>query len=475
MDRYQAFWPLPGSVDKFIDALLKVLTFIKQNSPSEERLTDWFVENFEKVSAGGATRGYIRNTLFHTGLVNHDKKAIFLSDTGEKYLASPDNVLLFRILDENIVGFRETLESISQKEMEMDELAKVLTRKLSMSWESVYGQPYWRVCWLRSMGFVAFEGGKFRLTQAGIKLLNSLPKASEVERPTAQIEEKKPPKTSEAKAVTYLDVQEIAKKLRSSQHLSQEPSKFEDAIAESFVFLGFSTRQLGMPGDTDVLATAYLGKESSYSIVVDGKTTQGERISERQISWDSLSDHKKNHHADFTVVVGVSFAGGDLLERADKHQVTLIETETLINLLEIHHKTPLDLEDLKELFVKKGVLRLEDCGGLWINIEEYEKKQQLIPGVSGSLRRLQQQKQRTDASFIYWELAKKFEYEDIKESLDLLEKMGFVSKTADGQWISLMPSRVAAKRLTLIVDSFLSEGETRRQEESASSRNTKNS
>ena len=377
--------------------------------------------------------------------MEHDKTGHYLTEAGERYLASPNNVLLFEIFDEHVVGFRETLEIISQREMDIEGLWRELSKKLGLKWESAYGQPYWRVSWLKSMGFVVDEDRVFRLTKEGQELIQSLRQVPEPE----PIKEEEP-----AAAPPHMDIQQLINNLKGTQHLSQEPSKFEEALAQAFDFLGFSTQQLGKPGDTDVIAVAHLGNES-YSVVIDGKTTQGDKIIERQISWQSLLDHKKKRGAHFIAVVGPSFAGGDLVDRALDCGVTLIDTETLIKVLEIHNRTPLNLNDLKELFQRKGILRLEDCSELITSKANYDRQQKLIPGVLESLHHLQQEGEPTHASDIRWTLGKEFAQEDILETLDLLEKWDFVKKVEGDQWVSLMSPKVAAQRFRAIAESFM--------------------
>ena len=56
MEKYQGFWPLPGGIEHFVDTLQKTLIFIKENRPSEEELSQWFVKNYPTVSGSGSTR-----------------------------------------------------------------------------------------------------------------------------------------------------------------------------------------------------------------------------------------------------------------------------------------------------------------------------------------------------------------------------------------------------------------------------------
>jgi hypothetical protein len=450
MDKYQAFWPLPGGVENYVSTLQKALAFIKENRPAEQKLAEWFMGSFQTVKSVKNAQSYIRTTLRHSGLVDYDKHGLFLTQAGENYLAAPDSFRLFSTLDENILGFSEVLRMIPEGEYDMEELGQRLPRELALPWEEAH-QTKWRVNWLRSMGFVILEEGKVKLTQTGVQLLKTLPKAPQVNREVSESVQI----TSRVKAAVYHNpkVLELIEKLLATQHLSDDSSQFEEAIAHAFALLGFSSEKLGQPGDTDVFVIAHLGDES-YKIVVDGKTTHGDKITERQISWPSLADHKKRRAADFIVVVAPSFPGGDVIERAHEYAVSLIETETLIKLLKIHDSTPLDLEAFRELFQRKGIVRLEDCSDLMTRQAESERQQRLIPGVLESLYRLQRRGEPTHASDVRWELSKQFDQEDILDVLNLLENWGFVKKTSEDHWITLMNPSVASQRLFRLSASF---------------------
>jgi type III secretion system FlhB-like substrate exporter len=145
----------------------------------------------------------------------------------------------------------------------------------------------------------------------------------------------------------------IIKHLNERQLKSDIPTDFEEAIKDAFNFLGFEGELIGGKGDTDVLLTANIGQKS-FKVNVDGKTSKSGKIIERQISWLSLRDHKKKNNANFVVVVGPSFSGGNLEGRANEYDVSLLKTEDLIRLIEAHSKFPFTLTELKDLFTEKG-------------------------------------------------------------------------------------------------------------------------
>lgn len=154
-------------------------------------------------------------------------------------------------------------------------------------------------------------------------------------------------------AIISLGPNSIIEQLRKTQFKSDSPTDFEEVIKDTFNFLGFEGELIGGKGDTDVLLTANIGQES-FKVNIDGKTSKSGKIIDRQIDWISLRDHKKKNKADFVVVVGPSFSGGNLEERANEYDISLIKTEDLIKLIEAHSKFPFTLIEIKDLFAGKG-------------------------------------------------------------------------------------------------------------------------
>ena len=152
---------------------------------------------------------------------------------------------------------------------------------------------------------------------------------------------------------THMEANLIIELLKEKQFKSDSPTDFEEAIKDSFNFLGFESELIGGSGDTDVLLIANIGKES-FKVTVDGKTSKSGKIMDSQIDWISLKDHKGKNKADFVVVVGPNFAGGNLEKRANEYDVSLLKTENLIELIKAHSKSPFTLKELKDLFSGKG-------------------------------------------------------------------------------------------------------------------------
>lgn len=152
-----------------------------------------------------------------------------------------------------------------------------------------------------------------------------------------------------------MTLEEIIQNLKDSQSKSDVPTEYENVLADAFKFLGFQAKTIGGKGDTDVLLTANIGKES-YKVDVDGKTSKNGKISDAQINWLSLKDHKEKNNSNFVVVAGPNFAGGNLEKRAKEYDVSLLTTDELIKILKAHSKYPFTLLELKDLFAEAGYL-----------------------------------------------------------------------------------------------------------------------
>jgi ubiquinone biosynthesis protein Coq4 len=152
-----------------------------------------------------------------------------------------------------------------------------------------------------------------------------------------------------------MTLEEIIQNLKNTQNKSDAPTEYEIVLTDAFRFLGFQAKTIGGKGDTDVLLTANIGKQS-YKVDVDGKTSKNEKISDAQINWLSLKDHKEKNNSNFVVVAGPGFAGGNLEKRAKEYDVSLLTTDELIKILEAHSKYPFTLLELKDLFAEAGYL-----------------------------------------------------------------------------------------------------------------------
>jgi len=112
----------------------------------------------------------------------------------------------------------------------------------------------------------------------------------------------------------------------------------------------------------------------------------------------------------------------------------------------------LNLEDLRRVFETKGPFKLEDSPELLAVIDQYDRRQKIVPQVLQGLYELQREGERTSAADIRWKLKKDFDQDEIEQALDLLEGWSFVKKLQTGEWTSLMSPKVVASRLKATAD-----------------------
>ena len=141
--------------------------------------------------------------------------------------------------------------------------------------------------------------------------------------------------------------------LQSAQRQSNAPQKFEEALAEAFAALGFEARHIGGSGETDIFISARLG-QSSYSAVLDAKSTQSGKVPDAQINWPVIDSHRQGRGATYAAVIGEDFSGGQLQKFADQYKVTLLTTAMLCEALKLHASTPFTLIELRDLFAVHG-------------------------------------------------------------------------------------------------------------------------
>lgn len=149
---------------------------------------------------------------------------------------------------------------------------------------------------------------------------------------------------------------ELLNEIRISSRESSNPNRFEESLASAFKVLGFKSEWLGGAGKTDILIQAPTSPKFAYTVAIDAKTTYSGGVTEGQINFDTIVEHRKKHKADFSLVVGREFQGERLIERAIKHNVALLDVEKLESLIKMHVEVPLKSDSYKKVFSQKGII-----------------------------------------------------------------------------------------------------------------------
>lgn len=210
-----------------------------------------------------------------------------------------------------------------------------------------------RIHFLQLAGLLKdYKANEFAITPAGETLLEhvSIQNSHEIER--AQ-DNNSPLATFNSRS------DELLSELHLSSKDSSDPSRFERACADAFRKLGFKAEWLGGSGKTDVLVSTYAAAKYAYRVTIDAKSTSNGLVNESQLNFDTLVDHRKLHDAQFTVVVGCGFQGDRIVARAKKHQIVLLDVDSLCELIKLHEHTPLSSQDYKALFEEYGLADLK--------------------------------------------------------------------------------------------------------------------
>jgi hypothetical protein len=188
-------------------------------------------------------------------------------------------------------------------------------------------------------------------------------------------------------------VDSLVDTIKASAIDSGHADRFEHAVRDAFAFLGFEAEWLGGSGKTDVLLDALLGKNDTYRVIVDCKTSASGSVSDQQVDWVTLTEHKAKHDAQYILVVAPRPSGSRLFERAKQYKVTVMSAEQLGGLCRQHAKTPLGLDDYRSLFMEAGIL---DTRSLDERAEEVGRLLSLAGAVCDAIRHRSESDGRRD-------------------------------------------------------------------------------
>ncbi|MEV5907394.1 ATP-binding protein [Streptomyces chartreusis] len=185
---------------------------------------------------------------------------------------------------------------------------------------------------------------------------------------------------------------DAAEVLRHLSVADQDKDALERAVGQAFLVLGFQyERRGGNKGGADGILDARLGrgenKLEDFRIVYDAKTTAGSSIPVDKVHFDALWDFMHEEAADFGFFIGKKFDGQDkddssvnrrtALGRVDR-PMTVMLTEHLRRLVELHYQFGVTLNQIRELFT--SALTVKEVGHWLDNLEaEFRGSQPPVP------------------------------------------------------------------------------------------------
>lgn len=361
-DRGKDVYPMPGGYDEQVESLLSLIQLVTKLRPT----MDEFAESI-RAEFGSSTSNSRHIALFmrRVGFINEVAGLLEPSPIGEALINERDDALILAHLHQRCRFVGEMLEVLSEP-CTTTEVLEVANDKYGMGW-TTKAQIQRRRGWLQSVGALRSDDtGRLSITEAGRAVLGRLqlhePSRAELlvtEFPSSSASfrsESSSPLTTPRRR----DTEALVKELTASAVDSSYPDRFERAVAQAFTFLGFRAVQLGGSGKTDVIADADLGRDHSYRVIIDGKTTARDAVSDHQIDWVTLNEHRDQHKADYVVVAGPAFGGTRVTARAATHHVVLMTASDIAELVLQHADIPLDLDTYRTLFTSEpGEVDLE--------------------------------------------------------------------------------------------------------------------
>lgn len=231
------------------------------------------------------------------------------------------------------------------------------------------------------------------------------------------------------------------------------PSGLEEALARVMTVLGFEVTPIGGNGEPDGRAVACLGfseegKNRSYSLTYDAKSTTKSKIAAATAHLSGLRRHREKYSADFSLEVAIDYQGADdemsaISIEAKNEKVTMMTAKDLIKLLLLITPKQIGLDKLRELF--ETCYAPQDVHAWVENIEKIEVEKPPYYELIDIVYELQKtDSEAPDLSIVRYKLKEKMKKDyskiQVKEWIDLLSNLIPGSVTIDGDYVGVQAS-----------------------------------
>lgn len=352
-DKYASDLPLPGGVEQYYDTLIALLRRVAEKPVTHDELVQVLIDVCPNASQSTAIAQYI-SLITRMGLWSSNNDRFRLTAEGTSLLekADTDNLAakeaVFEIKLRDVAGYDTLLKLLNQGSSGFDQLNTQLMAAIGANWKS-RNQTNFRLSWLRSLGLVAKAGQQFSLTQWGSSIIAKhviTNAGSIIKTPVV-------PQTDRRPSHVVRSAISITERLQQASMSGGDGSDFESAGKEAFEFLGFSVEMIGGTGNPDLILTAALGV-STFRVLVEMKSRGSGTITQNDVNFNALQEHKKKANAKLAVVVANDFSGGNLEKWAIEQNVRLLRVSELKEVLLAHAECAIPLDRLESLFQDAG-------------------------------------------------------------------------------------------------------------------------
>ncbi|WDH76703.1 restriction endonuclease [Exiguobacterium marinum] len=340
--RKNGFGYCPGSVQNMHNTILDYL--LMMSTPTDFST----ILDYSSITFGiseSSTRAFI-STLINLNLIERKTKTLYVStELGKKFPSENFELDFSFCINAKIAFVFEILLELEKKSLSVKDLTVI--SKVSFNFPSENTTEISKRLHILKNAQLIQETGynQYGLTNRGKLLCKHINPVKSLISPV--------PHYIQSDGYNS-EIDELLNEIRVSSKDSVNPNRFEKVLNSAFQVLGFKSEWLGGSGKTDVLVQAPTSPKFAYKVAVDAKANYSGGVGEGQINFDTILDHKKKHKADYSIIIGHKFQGGRLIERATKHQVALLDVETLETLIKMHLEVPLKSDSYKKIFSQKG-------------------------------------------------------------------------------------------------------------------------
>lgn len=451
--RYASEYPLPGGVERYFETLLRFLCRVRDNPCEHGEIADWLRTDFECTSQSTAINAYIgmvsRMGFWTTkdGQVRLTPEGLAIVEQAETSESEAKRAVI-DIKLRDVDGYDVLLAHLRESNRTFDELDANLKRTLGVGWTSK-NQTMFRVNWLRSLGYVAKDGRQYALTEAGRGLVKDVP-TPDVLPTTPRVQPPTPePDATEEQTDLMKLATDIADRIDKAATDGGDGTELEQATAEAFALFGYATQVIGGAGNPDVVVSAQMG-DASYRVLVETKSRSGGVVHQNDVNFNALKQHKAKANADYTVVVGADFSGGNLEKWAVENGVRLMRTDELRQLLLAHAEAVLPLDGLGTLFVGGGSLDEAALTQVLTESENTAQAMSLARHAYDAVREHQDQEGVLNAHSLFYILKGQYPIQSIEMTIDLLQSdlIGAIGRSDSGSLYARMAPRSLNDKLS---------------------------
>ncbi len=469
--------PLAGGNQLYLDALAWIVQTCQSNRLTKVELKKRYQQQYDLSQK---TAGSQIDAAFRYGLLQVAASAVAPSASVVRWRESGRTELIIGAMHVNVKLIGELLDEIREPRSK-EALRQLANNRYGFTWDKT-AQIDFRLCWLRSAGLARMiNGSEYQATETGLAFIEQVelyrprlprPPPPPLAPPTPPAPPPPPlaPPTPPAPPVT------LAERLRTLSVEGSKHKEFEVAVRDAFEFLGFEAQLLSGAGQTDVLVTGVRKSEIGdhlsmnrwqYRAAVDAKAVSKGSLTSGQVTWPAIEKHRKQHQADFALLVGPS-PTGQLLDFAANAQIGVLAAEHLADLVDAHAVVPLPLAEYHGLFVDENG---RPVGGT-VELRQIEAarsqqahRRDLLLAVHEAVTDIATKGLKADQSAISVTLnmLKRIQASpaEVAAAVELLagQWLGAIARNEDGasgqgDFVPTAPGRLVAQRLRWLADAF---------------------